>query len=114
MMCMGTKLVVAIFFSLFRPSRGSVDEIAAIKHPLAPARSTWSLRCANACRHHKNNARFANYFLSNHFNFTVFYPHQLIGIFPESFFMNARPEAERRISTFNFPFLFLGLGRVFC
>ena len=72
MMCMGTKLVVAIFFSLFRPSRGSVDEIAAIKHPLAPARSTWSLRCANACRHHKNNARCANYFLSNHFNFTVF------------------------------------------
>ena len=35
-----------------------------------------------------------------------FYPHQLIGIFPESFFMNARPEAERLISTFNFPFLF--------
>ena len=40
-----------------------------------------------------------------------FYPHQLIGIFPESFFMNARPEAERRISTFNFPFLFFGLGK---
>ena len=51
-------------------------------------------------------------FFSNHFNFTVFfYPHQLIGIFPESFFMNARPEAERRISTFNFPFLFFGLGK---
>ena len=40
-----------------------------------------------------------------------FYSHQLIGIFPESFFMNARPEAERPISTFNFPFLFFGLGR---
>jgi len=43
-----------------------------------------------------------------------FYPHQLIGIFPESFFMNARPEAERPICTFNFPFLFFGLGEVFC
>jgi len=43
-----------------------------------------------------------------------FYSHQLIGIFPESFFMNARPEAEKPISTFNFPFLFFGLGRVFC